>query len=217
MEIGDRINNHLTNLVSLQLSSSSHLLLVTPGAGSGTHADPSFRSKDGAVGAHLHLRQKNGVTRISLSRRCEHSLGGGAHPVRTGLRNKVLTHVHLRSAHTRGQDGGRRVAAKSRLFFTHFRTHFPQIKPWSLLPSMSACRRQLTNILHIKISPKVFPQKSSIKMPLPGANGSASAAGCISPLTHKASNFLSLSSIFLPSTPVLDFYMRRGTPPRSNR
>ena len=27
----DRINNHLTNLVSLQLSSSSHLLLVTYG------------------------------------------------------------------------------------------------------------------------------------------------------------------------------------------
>ena len=29
--MGDRINNHLTNLVSSQLSSSSHLLLVTKG------------------------------------------------------------------------------------------------------------------------------------------------------------------------------------------
>ena len=58
-----------------------------------------------------------------------------------------------------------------RQFFSHFRSHFPQNKPWRLLPLPSDYKRQLTTILINKQSPRVSQPPSSIKTPPPGANG----------------------------------------------
>ena len=58
----------------------------------------------------------------------------------------------------------------------HFCTHFPQSKTWRLPPLSSVCRQNITTMLHNKQSPRVYPQPSSRKAPLPGANGGTSAA-----------------------------------------
>ena len=64
-----------------------------------------------------------------------------------------------------------------RQFISHFRTHFPQSKPWVLPPLPSKCKQQLTNMLHNKQSPRGSLPPSSIKTPPPGTNGGASEAG----------------------------------------
>ena len=74
-----------------------------------------------------------------------------------------------------------------RKFISHFHTHFPQSKPWRLLPLKSTCKKQLTTMLHNKQSPR-----GSKKMPPPGANGGASTSVCKSlrPQRHWVPHYL---------------------------
>ena len=65
-----------------------------------------------------------------------------------------------------------------RQLISHFRTHFPQSKPWRMLPLPSTCRWKLINILNNKPSQRFSLQTSSRKILPPGANGVTSAAGC---------------------------------------
>ena len=72
-------------------------------------------------------------------------------------------------------------------------------------------------MLHRKQSPRASPPQSLIKMPLSGANGSASAASFTSPPTSKASKTLLLSSKFSPSVYIPGFCPCRGRPSRSDK
>ena len=103
-----------------------------------------------------------------------------------------------------------------RKFLSHFRTHFPQRKPWRLLPLSSACRRNLTTMLHNKRSPRVSPQTSSRKTSTPGTNGSTSAAGYKSPPTSKTFKTPFLSSRFSPSASMPALCLRKGNLSRRN-
>ena len=101
-------------------------------------------------------------------------------------------------------------------FLSHFCTHLPQSKSWSLLPLPSVCKRKLTKILYKKRSPWASLPPFSRNTPPPGANGGASAAGCKSPPISQALNTPFHYSKFLPSASVLDFCLRKVSPLISN-
>ena len=125
-------------------------------------------------------------------------------------------HIHASVGRVPGEDNKMSDAASGlthlpyRKFYFHFRTHFPQSKPWPLLPLGSACRRNLTTMMHNKQSPRVSPQTSSRKTPTPGTNGGTSAAGCTSPSTSKTFKTPFLSSRFSPSASMPAFCPRKG-------
>ena len=104
-----------------------------------------------------------------------------------------------------------------RQFIYHFCTHFPQIKPWRLLPLPSGCKQQLTTVLHNKQSLRGSLQPSSIKTPPPGTNGIASASGFKSPPTSNTLRTPFPSSKFSPSTSIPDFCPCKGNLSRSNQ
>ena len=104
-----------------------------------------------------------------------------------------------------------------RQFLSHFCTHFLQSKPWRIIPLKFECRRHLTTMLQSQRSPMDSCIHNSRKTPTPGANDGASAAGCTSPLTLKASKTQFLSSRFLSISSVLDFCMCKGNLSRSYR
>ena len=63
-------------------------------------------------------------------------------------------HIHAFAGSVPGEENKKTDAASmlthlpDRKFISHFRTHFPQSKPWKLLPLPSTYRRQLTKMLH---------------------------------------------------------------------
>ena len=121
-------------------------------------------------------------------------------------------HIHASVGRVPGEDNKMADAASQithlpyRKFLSHFCTHFPQSKPWHLLPLTSMCRRNLSTMLNNKQSPRVSQQPSSRKMPSPGANGGTSAAGCKSPPTSKTFKTPLLSSRLSPRASVPAFY-----------
>ena len=104
-----------------------------------------------------------------------------------------------------------------RQFISHFRSHFPQRKPWHLPPLQSNYRRKITTMLLNKQSPRVSRPLSSRNMLLPGSNGGASAAGCKYPKTSRTLRTPFPSSNLSPNASVPDFYPCKGNPYRINQ
>ena len=125
-------------------------------------------------------------------------------------------HIHAYVGCVPGEDNNMADAASrithlpDRKFLSHFCTHFPQSKPWRLLPLLSVCRRDLTTMLHNKQSPRVYPQTSSRKVPTPGTNGGTYAAGIKLPSTSKTFKTPFLSSVFSPRASMPAFCLRKG-------
>ena len=94
-------------------------------------------------------------------------------------------------------------------------THFPQSKPWSLLPLPSRCKH-LSTVLRNKQSPRGSLQPSSIKTSPLGINGIASASGFKSPPTSNILRTPFPSSKFSLITSVPAFCPCKGNLSRSN-
>ena len=141
--------------------------------------------------AHIHTYVNN-TAEQGLANRGNVSTASSIGPM---LRELALAarrqHIHVSVGRIPGKDNKmaesvpRLTHLPYRKFISHFRSHFPQNKPWRLLPLPSDYKRQLTTMLLNKQSPRVSRPPSSIKTLLPGANGGASAAGCKSPQTSK--------------------------------
>ena len=125
-------------------------------------------------------------------------------------------HIHASVGRVPGEDNNMEDSASQlthlpdRKFISDLYTHFPQSKPWRLIPLPSGCKQQITTVLHNKQSPRGSLQPSSRKTPPPGANGSASAAGCKFPLTSNTLRAPFPSSKFSPSTSVPAFCPCKG-------
>ena len=173
--------------------------------------------------AHIHTYVNN-TAEQGLANRGNVSTASSIGPM---LRELALAarrqHIHVSVGRIPGKDNKMAESAPRlthlpyRKFISHFRSHFPQNKPWRLLPLPSDYKRQLTTMLLNKQSPRVSRPPSSIKTLLPGANGGASAAGCKSPQTSKTLRIPFPFSIFFPSASVPDFCPRKGNPSRSDR
>ena len=135
----------------------------------------------------------------------------------------MIQHIHTYVGRVPGEENKMADAAPrithllDRKFHSHFRSHFPQSKPWHLLPLSSEYKGQLTTILLNKKSPRVYWPPSSRKTPPPCANGSASADDCKPLPTSRKFRTQFRFFKFSPSTPVLDFYPHKGNLSRSDQ
>ena len=103
-----------------------------------------------------------------------------------------------------------------RQFLSHFRTNFPQSKPWNMLPLPSVYNQQVTTMLHSKQYLRDSPSQSSRNIPQPVTNGGASTADCTFPLTSKATKTLFHSPEKKFRVSVMGFYIHRWSVSRRN-
>ena len=129
-------------------------------------------------------------------------------------------HLCASMGRVRGEDNkvsnvaSRLTHLSDRLLLRYFNLTFPQQNHWRLIPLPSACRRQLTSMLHNKRSLKVSPPQSTIRTTLPGASGASSAFGCTYPPISKASQIPSPFSRSSPSASVPLSWQPQGDPSR---
>ena len=167
---------------------------------------------------HIHMHVDNTVAQV-WANRISVSIASSVGPMMRGLASAAkIQHIHASIGYVPGEENKiadvalRLTCLPDRKFLSHFRSHFPQNKPWRLLPLMSDYKRHVTTILINKQSPRFSRPPSSRKTLLPSANGGASTAGCKYPQTSKTLRTPFPSYKFLPSASVPDFCLRKGNP-----